>query len=85
MDKTLSTRVWGPGVNPGSEVLLAVPGDVVTADQMAEWDDDEAIRFEATEAEPEPEPEATEAEPEPEPEAEPEAKPQSNRGRRPKL
>ena len=74
MDKTLSTRVWGPGVNPGSEVLLAVPGDVVTADQMAEWDDDEAIRFEATEAEPEPEPEA-----------EPEAKPQSNRGRRPKL
>ena len=71
MDKTLSTRVWGPGVNPGSEVLLAVPGDVVTADQMAEWGDDDTVRFEATEAEPEAE--------------EAEAKPQSNRGRRPKL
>jgi len=32
---TVTERVYGPGPTPGSRVLLAVPGDIVTADQIA--------------------------------------------------
>ena len=35
----ITERIYGPGPTPGSQTLLAVPGNIVTAAQKSQWDD----------------------------------------------
>ena len=47
MSNTIEVRdkVWGPGVTPTSQTLLAVPGDVITVEQAEAWNVDDDGRF----------------------------------------
>lgn len=46
----ITERIYGPGATPNSKVLLAIPGDVVTAGVIASWADDGASTSAESEA-----------------------------------